>query len=219
VVFSDISTNLLDFCRRAAIERGVEDRCTFVQASADDLAPIDGESVDAVTTRSVLIYVADKAWAFHEFHRVLKPGGRLSIFEPINRYFESRCDRLLGVDVTGVEDLADRLVRLYEELQPADTDPMLNFGERDLVDLAEAAGFPEVHLELHVDVEPGHEAATWTSFFNAPPNPLVPSIAEAVAQVMSPSEVERFVEHIQPLIESGQGIDRLALCYLRAIKR
>jgi arsenite methyltransferase len=39
-----------------------------------------------LTTRSVLIYVADKAGAFREFHRVLRPGGRISLFEPINRY-------------------------------------------------------------------------------------------------------------------------------------
>jgi ubiquinone/menaquinone biosynthesis C-methylase UbiE len=42
--------------------------------------------VDAVTTRSVLIYVKDKRRASEEFHRVLKPGGRLSIFEPINSF-------------------------------------------------------------------------------------------------------------------------------------
>ena len=41
-------------------------------------------SVDVVTTRSVLIYVKDKAAALREFYRVLKPGGRVSLFEPIN---------------------------------------------------------------------------------------------------------------------------------------
>jgi SAM-dependent methyltransferase len=40
-----------------------------------------------VTTRSVLIYVQHKDAAFREFHRVLRPGGRVSIFEPINNYF------------------------------------------------------------------------------------------------------------------------------------
>ena len=38
----------------------------------------------------MLIYVDRKDAAFSEFHRVLRPGGRLSIFEPINQYFEMR---------------------------------------------------------------------------------------------------------------------------------
>src|SRR5919206_2706892 len=37
VIFSDISTDLLDFCREAATELGVLDRCRFVEASAEDL--------------------------------------------------------------------------------------------------------------------------------------------------------------------------------------
>jgi arsenite methyltransferase len=75
VVFSDISQDLLDFCRQAAAERGLLDRCRFVQASADRLTPVEDESIDVVTTRSVLIYVADKKSAFHEFARVLRSGG------------------------------------------------------------------------------------------------------------------------------------------------
>ena len=60
VVFSDLSEDLLDHCRRFAEGRGVASRCRFVQASADDLSPFADASVDVVTTRSVLIYVADK---------------------------------------------------------------------------------------------------------------------------------------------------------------
>ena len=53
-------------------------RCEFVRASADDLGMFENESVDAITTRSVLIYVYAKQQAFKEFHRVLRPGGQLS---------------------------------------------------------------------------------------------------------------------------------------------
>ena len=53
------------------------ERCSFVKAAADDLAGVANESVDVVTTRSVLIYVADKARAVDEFMRVLRPGGRV----------------------------------------------------------------------------------------------------------------------------------------------
>src|SRR6266516_94872 len=82
VISSDVSTDLLDFCRGAAAELGVHERCRFVQAAADDLGPIDDESADVVTTRSVLIYVEEKAAALAEFARVLRPDGRVSLAEP-----------------------------------------------------------------------------------------------------------------------------------------
>ena len=77
VIFSDISEECLNDCRRLA-----GDAASYHRASAADLG---GVSADVVTTRSVLIYVADKERAFAEFFRVLRPGGGPSIFEPINR--------------------------------------------------------------------------------------------------------------------------------------
>ncbi|MFG1677373.1 class I SAM-dependent methyltransferase [Micromonospora sp. NPDC049282] len=53
VIFSDVSLDVLDECRRTASGDG---RCSFVVASADDLTGIADASVDVVTTRSVLIY-------------------------------------------------------------------------------------------------------------------------------------------------------------------
>src|SRR6185369_16853513 len=86
VIFSDISQDLLDHAQFMAREMNVLDRCRFVNTSADDLSVIEDASVDVVTTRSVLIYVSAKQQAFQEFYRVVKPGGRLSIFEPINSF-------------------------------------------------------------------------------------------------------------------------------------
>ncbi|MFI7280175.1 class I SAM-dependent methyltransferase [Micromonospora chersina] len=85
VIFSDVSLDVLDECRRTASGDG---RCSFVVASANDLAGIAEASVDVVTTRSLLIYSDRKASAFAEFFRVLRPGGRSSLFEPINRFVE-----------------------------------------------------------------------------------------------------------------------------------
>ncbi len=71
VIFSDISQDLLDHCRSLARQVGMLDRCLFARASADNLSMIETNSVDVVTTRSVLIYVAAKQKAFDEFYRVL----------------------------------------------------------------------------------------------------------------------------------------------------
>ena len=66
VIFSDISQDLLDHCRAAASAEGLLDRCRFVLTPADQLTGVPDASADAVTTRSVLIYVKDKAQAMRE---------------------------------------------------------------------------------------------------------------------------------------------------------
>ena len=218
VIFSDVSEALLDHCRTEAERRSASERCRFVQAPAEDLRPIPDGSVDVVTTRSVLIYVADKARAFAELFRTVRPGGRLSIFEPINRYFRDRRDRLWSYDVAAIADIAGKVLDLYERFQPPETDPMLNFGERDLVELAITAGFDDVHLELSIEARGHTEPSTWSGFMDMAPNPLVPTFAEAVAEALSAEEAARFEEHLRPLVESGQGMTRSAVAYMRAAR-
>ena len=109
VIFSDIWDDLLDHARSLADRMAALEHCRFVNSSADELTAIDDASVDVVTTRSVLIYLpfARKKEAFREFHRVLKPGGRFSLFEPINRFSYPEPDHLWwGFDVRAVADLA-----------------------------------------------------------------------------------------------------------------
>jgi arsenite methyltransferase len=218
VVFSDISDDLLDFCRETAESLGLASRCSFVKAAADDLAGVAAASVDVVTTRSVLIYVADKARAFDEFRRVLRPGGRVSLFEPINSFgMDEKREGFWGYPTEGVADLAARVTAVFEELQPP-TDPMLDFDERDLLGLAESAGFFPVELDYNAQVRPSEIPPAWDAFVNTSGNPLIPTIGEAIDQALAPEERERFVEHLRPLVEQGRGTWRLAQAYLLAVK-
>lgn len=212
VIFSDISSDLLDLCRDLASQHGLLDRCQFVRASASHLAGLENNSVDAVALRSVLIFEADKAAAFSEFSRVLRPGGRLSLFEPINRY-----SNFLGsFDAGPVAELTARVRAIFEAIQPPDSDPMLNFDERDLVAHAEAAGFDDIHLELRLDVRRAHPRP-WAAVLNAAANPLVPTLAEAMRQALTAEETDRLTTYLQPLVEQGHhGRQRIAIAYLSA---
>jgi arsenite methyltransferase len=219
VIFSDISQDLLDHCRDAATAEGALDRCDFVLASADDLSAVADASVDVVTTRSVLIYVKDKAAAFSEFYRVLRPGGRISLFEPINVLMSANgTGRFWGLDVTGVQDLAARVAELYTSIQPPGEDPMLDFDERDLVKLAEQSAFDDIVLELRVAVRTHREPLPWDRFIKMSFNPLIPTLGEAMDQVLTPEETERLTAHLRPLVESGAGRERRALSYLTATR-
>jgi ubiquinone/menaquinone biosynthesis C-methylase UbiE len=217
VIFSDVSTDLLDFCREAATELGVLDRCRFVEASAEDLSTIGDESVDVATTRSVLIYVRDKAAAFRELARVLGRGGRISLSEPINRFALRDTDTWLGYDLAPLRDIAEKMRALYEALQPRDSDPMLDFDERDLVRLAEEAGFFPIELWLKAVIEPA-PARSWEGLLDTAGNPNIPTLREAMEQVLTPEERERFTARLRPLVESGQGELRMAFAHLAATR-
>ena len=218
IIFSDISQDLLDHSRQLATQMGVLDRMYFIRASADDLSVFPNASFDVVTTRSVLIYVARKREAFDEFARVLRPAGRISIWEPINRFAYPEPEHLLmGVDVTPIEGIANKVRDLYDRYQPAATDPMLNFDERDLFALAEQTGFGEIHLELLASVAPA-QPVRWEVEWHSAGNPQIPTLAEAVAQVLTPAEAERFVAYMRPRMEAGQRVDRSAVAHLWAAK-
>jgi arsenite methyltransferase len=218
VIFSDVSADLLNRCREAAADAGLLDRCRFVQAPARDLSPIEDATVDAVTLRSVLIYEADKASAFAEFFRVLRPSGRLSLFEPINRFaFPEPPDRFSGYDVAAVIDLVAKVKAVYEAIQPRGSDPMLDFDERDLVALAERAGFEEVHLHLEIDIN-RREPRPWEATLNSSGNPRAPTLAEAMGQALTPGQTERLTAHLRPLVEQGDGWRRMAVAYLWAVR-
>jgi len=219
IIFSDVSNDLLEQ-DRALVERlGVADRCRFVHAPAEDLAPVADASVDAVTTRSVLAYVVDKRRAFAEFARVLGPGGRLSIYEPINSLcYPEPPDRLFGYDISPVQTLAIRVNAFGNQHQPVGDEPMLDYDERDLLSYAEQTGFDERHLELRVDIQP-HTPQRWETFVQSAPNPLAPTLDEAMTEALNPDEREQFMTHLRPLVERGEGTFAVAVAYLWATMR
>jgi ubiquinone/menaquinone biosynthesis C-methylase UbiE len=218
VIFSDISEDLLAETRALAGQLQLLDRCSFVQAAAENLTAIPTASVDVVTTRSVLAYVEPKRAAFAEFARVLKPGGRISLYEPINRHIASEPDHMFfGYDVTPVQELARRVDAAYTARQDVSRDPMFTYDERDLLAYAAEAGFGERHLQLHVDVLP-HRPQHWETFARIAPNPLAPTLEEALAETLSPGERTRFIAHLKPRVERGHGTFAVAVAYLWGVK-
>lgn len=217
VVFADISQDLLDTCAAIAADAGISDRCRFVRASAAELAPVDTESVQVATTRSVLIYVQDKAAAFREFHRVLRPGGRISLFEPINRDARPPRGWFGSYDLSGMESLVDRVRAPFEDRRRQGGDPMLDFTERDLVDLADEAGFARIDLRLELRVK-APEPMSWDSYLQIAPNPNVPTLGEALQQALDPDEHAELVGRLRPLVEEGRGRRRSAAAYLWATR-
>lgn len=221
VVFSDISEALLKQTQRAVAARGLLDRAQFVSTRAEDLAEMEDTSVDVITTRSVLIYVADKAQAFAALYRVLRAGGRISLYEPINRLmFPEPPDRFWGYEISSVADLAERVKGTFDKLEDPATAPMIDFDDRDLVHLAEAAGFGRIHLECHIDIDPTSpmRATSIDALLDSAPNPLAPTIRESISAALTASEQNRFLAHLKRSIAEDRHIRRSAVAYLAARK-
>jgi arsenite methyltransferase len=210
VIFSDISDDVLAVCRQIA---DGDARCRFVRASADQLPFGDG-SVDVVTTRSVIIYLDDKAAALREFFRVLGPRGRLSMFEPVNDFgWPEPEGTFCGYDVGPVWDVAAKLRGCFG------APTLVGWDERDLLGWIEDAGFLDVELALELRVKPeAPMRGPWETFVRFSPNPLAPTLQEAMDDRLTADEQERLVAHLRPLVERGAGSFRRGWAYVRAVK-
>jgi arsenite methyltransferase len=213
VIFSDISAELLAECRRTAAG---DPRCSFLQASADDLAEVPDASVDVVTTRSVLMYLTDRDRAFRECARVLRPGGRLSIFEPINSFVAGRGpDQLFGLDLRPVRDLVAKVLTAYGGERV-----ILDFDERDLLGWAERAGFTAIEMDyrVQIDVPADEPLGDWEALKHTAPNPLAPTYQEAMAATLTGEEQRRLETYLRDL-GAARATRRTttAAAYLRAV--
>ena len=217
VVFADLATPLLDDCRELAAKAGILDRCRFLEARAEDLGELDDASVDVVTTRSVLIYVKDKGRAFAEFHRVLRPRGRLSIFEPINRFGMQERAGTWGYALDGEEAALMAKLTAQEVTHQGPDDPMLDFDERDLLALVEAAGFFPIQLDYVAEIRP-LKPRRWETALHSSGNPKIPTLAEAMERALTAEEQERLVAQLRPAVEEGRGVWRMGAAYVSATR-
>lgn len=226
VLMTDISAPLLRHTEALAAQRGVMDQCAFIQCSAESLDGLKEAEVEAVTTRAVLAYVPDKAAALREFHRILKPGGRLSIAEPIMRDDAIEACSLRKM-VEGMPDRAGdnffHLLHRWKSAQFPDTEekmavnPIANYGERDLVRFALEAGFTDIHMELHVDVRPA-PVDSWDVLLRTSPHPLAPRLGDILAEQFTEQERFFFEQVYRPQVESGRLLAAERTAYLTALK-
>jgi arsenite methyltransferase len=213
VVLDDISENLLEECTAVAREAGVEERLRFVRNDAADLCDVPSSSVDAVLTRSVLFYVENKAAAAAEFRRVLRPGGRISLFEPINSAV-SMAERF-GIDPGAVAPLAARVEEAFLALQPPQTQAMRAFDERDLLHVFEQVGFAHLELELHTSVKRERKSAAWfEALLDAPAHPRLPTLRQAIAAALNPVEAATYLTHYRHAVIAAPVTSRQSTAYL-----
>jgi arsenite methyltransferase len=225
-VLVDPSNALLSRAEQRSVELGVRESCRFLQASAERLDGIGDESADVLTTRAVLVYVPDKVAAAREFCRVLKPGGRLSIAEPIYRdeavhlaafvnLLTSQPENNFPAPVQHLQRC--RAAQIPSTLEDIQSSPLTSFSERELIALFQKSGFSEIHLELHIDVRK-EAAMPWNTFIDTAPRPGAPTLREVFPSHLSGAEQLELEKGIRPMVEGGLMTTRSTIAYLTASK-
>lgn len=225
VTLTDLSAPMLRYAESVALERGVRAQCTFLECTAENLVGIAEASADVVATRAVLAYVTDKKAALGECFRILKPGGRLSIAEPVlqDDAFYARALRRRVEDRSRPADRLLTLLHRWKSAQFPDTEeacaksPIANYSERDLLNMVRDVGFAEIHMQLHIDVAPSL-ITSWDVFLGSSPHPWAPSLKQILAERFSPEDRQFFEEMVRPTVESSKNLTTERSMYLQAQK-
>ena len=193
VIAVDPSVGALEELLRLAHEAGASGIMYLVGDA--EVLPLPDAQVDVVVARSVLVHVDDTSAVVHELARVLRPGGRLSLREPLNRagtYLST------AVDWSPLGALGARVVELWEEAAAAD--PLLRLDADVLAAQLAEAGFAAVEAAVE---DPGEEwLVTEESVderLDATGGPGLPSLRERWRAALAPAEVDELVAHLMAL--------------------
>jgi ubiquinone/menaquinone biosynthesis C-methylase UbiE len=153
-----------------------------------EVLPLPDASVDVAVLGSALLLVADRAAAVRELARVVRPGGRLSLREPVRG---DGGDPATAVDWSPLGALGVRAGALAAELASADP-PLLDAGwlEQEL----EASGF--VDIVAAVEGTASHlTAGAFADALEAPEGGEPSSVPQRDS--FTPAEVDSIVAHLR----------------------
>jgi SAM-dependent methyltransferase len=211
VVACDLDFECLTTLRAIAPSATSGKRITTVRADAESL-PFADAAFDVVTARAVLQFLRNRPSAVREAFRVLRPGGRLSCAEPINRYLTPH-HRL--VDLTPLGTAGREIAALFDAVYADPDEPMLTFDERDLCTLLDGAGFVEVGLNLLVhwerqDLTPEQARARVANRGVA----VRPSVMELISERLGVAVAERYAAYFAERVSAEALMERRGFAFV-----
>lgn len=214
VIASDKFSDCTDECNQIAEAIGIKDGFKTLVSPADQL-DLPADYADKIVMRSVLVHILDKSSCIKEFFRVLKPGGILSLFEPIMSSNTKYYDLVSPDEITDY----DRLKDLEDEIMHSKDDPITNFDDKILKDVLEQTGFSSVELEedtiSSTYVVNGELVPQW---FEGRPSPGSMSLKERFLRYVSEDEFARYLNELQKALDGREITVKTNSAYVKAVK-
>jgi SAM-dependent methyltransferase len=194
IVAVDLSADSLHVCSSDALKAGRAISC--IVANGLDL-PFRKDIFHAIVIRSVLIYVVDKTLLLNECCRVLDAGGILSLFEPINR------DRAPDVDLSTLPQWLKDRIKVDRQRAVKNDDPMLNFGEEDLLNAVSVAGFTDIKVRREIVKEELLDIQAVDGYFSRVPAPGQLCPKEYLERLLGGNGFHLYREHWISALQHG----------------
>lgn len=172
--------------------------------------PFPDETFDVVIERAILMYVAQKRTAVAEYRRVLRRGGHVSLFEPIN----GQAAHIWRIDLNPVLALHKQVQAVELDLLATRCQPMLDYTADSLRGMF-ADAFSSVHTTVGVSRWIPASGRDWLSFIEQQPNPLWPSRRELIETALG-ADSSRYIEFIRARMKRGAFEFRCPTLYLVA---
>ena len=219
VILADISEAVIEHLKEFTQGDEGASNIELLVSSVDDLSAIPSESVDRIIARAVMIYVADKQKCFDEFFRILKPGGKISVCEPINKRLQElkRPGYLFGYSIAPLGEVGERVIAEYNKNLPV-TSTMSDFNEHDLFLFARNIGFDNIKLNYELSFSTQAKFPAWEIVLNSRPNPNSPTLDEILLRTLNKQEIETFIDYLKPKVENEFGFWTTAQAFLHAQK-
>lgn len=193
VIASDGFEDCINECQKIAEACNITHGFEVLLSRADNVNLSDN-SVDVVVMRSVLVHILDKLSCLNEFYRIMKPGGRISIFEPIiqsnTRYYEL-------INPANFPDY-EKFKEAESKIMSNSDDPLTNFDDKTLIRDFEEAGFRDIDLDLGTEESSyAVSAAMIEPWFNTPPSPGSLTMKERFLQHVDEKELDNYIDDLK----------------------
>ena len=193
VIASDYAKDCIDEREKIAESCGITKGMEFIVQDSSNMG-LEDNSVDVIVMRSLLVHISDKLKAIKEFYRILKPDGRISIFEPIiksnTRYYEL----INPLNFSNYEKLKEVEYKIMTD----ENDPLVNFDNESLIRDFELAGFKEIDLDLSIEESTyqvyAHMIDPW---FNTPSGAGKLTMKERFFQYLTEEETNKYIQKLK----------------------